>query len=113
MNVYEFTRFEADYTSKVKAQGYDLGTIEFLIRYNNPDRNFEEEAEYKEARDVFLDVTMSCNEAEAVQWMEYFVVNAIAYGIATKSRDWMPKFLAANDLYTYLLSQRCTGVHSK
>lgn len=111
MNAYEFTRFEADFTAKEKAKSYDLGTIEFLIGYNNPNRNFREEPEYKEAYDMFIELTMSCSYNEAVSWAKYWTMNAIAYGNQTKDRKWMVFFLAANDLYTYLLSQRSVGVH--
>lgn len=111
MNAYEFTRFEADFTAKEKAKGYDLGTIEFLIQYNNPKRDFRSEAEYKEAYDMFIELTMSCNEKEAISWAKYWVMNSIAYGNQTKDRKWMVFFMAANDLYTYLLSNGCVGVH--
>lgn len=111
MNAYEFTRFEADFTAKEKARGYDLGTIEFLIQYNNPTIDFPSTEKYKEAYDMFLELTMSCSYNEAVNWAKYWVMNAIAYGNQTKDRDWRYFFMAANDLYKYLLSQKSVGVH--
>lgn len=111
MTAYEFTRFEADFTSNMKAQAYDAGTVEFQIGYNNPGRNFREESEYLDAQDMFMELTMGCNEAESIRWAQYWMANAIAYGIQTKNGDWRHKFLAANDLFNYLVSQRSTGVH--
>jgi hypothetical protein len=112
MTAYEFTRFTADYTAKEVAKKYDLGTLEFLINYHSTE-NLRETPEYEEAKDIFYELTMSCNEAEAINWAKYWIMNAIAYGNQTKNKDWRQKFLAANDLYEYLLSQRCTGIHSK
>lgn len=109
LSAYEFTRFEADFTAKEVARKYDLGTIAFMIAYSNPNRNLREEREYKEASDIFYELTMSCTYEEAVKWAAYWTANAIAYGNQTKCSDWMHKFLAANDLYEYLLSQRCAG----
>lgn len=111
MSAYEFTRFEADFTAKEVAQYYDLGTIEFMIGYNNPDRNLREEPEYIDADSVFYELTMSCSYEEALNWAKYWTMNAIAYGNQTRNRDWMHKFLAAYDLYTYLLSQKNVGVN--
>ena len=49
---------------------------------------------------------MSCNEQEAVNWMKYYMANAIAYGIQTKNLDWRTKFLAAWDLFLELTGGR-------
>lgn len=111
MTAYEFTRFEADFTAKEKAATYDLGTIRFLIGYNNPGKDFTADARYEQAYDMFIELTMGCDYGEAVNWAKYWVMNAIAYGNQTKDRDWMYFFLAADDLYSYLLSQKCVGVH--
>lgn len=109
MNAYEFTRFEADFTAREVSKKYDLGTIEFMIHYNNPGKDFSQDPEYIDAYNTFMELTMSCTYNEAIKWAHYWIVNAIAYGNQTKNKDWMQKFLAANDLYVYLLSQRSVG----
>ena len=106
MNGYEFTRFEADFTSNMKAQAYDAGTVAFQIEYNNPSIDFRQEADYKDAEHWFIETTMSCDEDEATNWMKYYMANAIAYGIQTKSLDWRTKFLAAYDLFISITGGR-------
>lgn len=106
MNGYEFTRFEANYTSKMKAQYYDAGTLSFMIEYNHPDRNLRDEFDYKDAKDWFIETTMSCNKDERINWMKYYMANAIAYGIQTKNPDWQHKFLAAYDLFIHVTEGR-------
>ena len=106
MTGYEFTRFESDFTSKAKAQAYDAGTVAHLISYNNPGVDFRSEADYKDAKNWFIETTMSCTEKEAIGWMKYYMENAIAYGIQTKNKDWRTKFLAAYDLFNSLTKGR-------
>lgn len=102
MTGYEFTRFDADFTSNMKARAYDASTVAFQIEYNNPGINFREDEDYKDAEHWFIDSTMSCDEDEAINWMKYYMVNAIAYGIQTKNLDWRTKFLAAWDIFNDL-----------
>ena len=104
MTGYEFTRIDNDFTSKVpRAQYYDARTLVFKIEYNahglEPLRTSED---YKDAKEWFVDTTMSCTLEEAKNWMEYYMANAIAYGVVTKNLDWRTKFLAAYDLYDEL-----------
>lgn len=103
MNAYEFTRFEADRTYRLKAQGYDIDVVAMQIDYNNPDKNyFRGTDEYEEAKHMFIEVTMSCNQQECIQWMEYFMLNAIAYGLDVRELNWRAYFMAAYDLYNSL-----------
>ncbi len=102
MTGYEFTRFEADFTSKTKSQAYDASTVAFQIGYNNPGVDFRQDSDYADAKDWFCDSTMSCDKKEAINWMKYYMANAIAYGIQTKNLDWRTKFLAAWDLFNEL-----------
>lgn len=108
MNGYEFTRFEADYTNKVKAGAYDASTVAFKIEYNNPGVDFRTDADYIDASQWMIDSTMSCDLKEAINWMKYYMVNAIAYGIETKNLDWRTKFLTAYDLFNKLTAGRST-----
>lgn len=98
MTGYEFTRFESDFTSKQKASSYDAGTVAFQIKQSNPGVDFKNDPDYKDAKDWFIETTMSCDRDEAINWMNYYMANAIAYGIQTKNLDWRTKFLAAYDI---------------
>lgn len=103
MTGHEFTRFEADFTAKMKAKKYyDAGTVAYLIEYTNPGVDLQDSADYKDAKYWFVETTMSCTKEEALNWMGYYMANAIAYGIQTKNLDWRTKFLAAYDLYNKL-----------
>ena len=106
MNGYEFTRFEADFTTKVKAKAYDAGTVAFKIECNNKGKDLRADADYADAQSWFIDSTMSCDKQEAITWMEYYMANAIAYGIQTKNLDWRTKFLAAYDMFIELTGGR-------
>lgn len=101
MNGYEFTRFEADFTNKVKAQAYDAEVIAMKCKeaFEKAGKNFWTEPDYLDAKNWFLETTMSCDQEEAINWMKYYMANAIAYGIQTKNLDWRTKFLAAWDLF--------------
>lgn len=98
MTGYEFTRFEADFTSQMKAQYYDTKTVAFQILHNEKNVDLRKTDDYQDAKEWFIETTMSCDEAEAMQWMNYYMANAIAYGIQTKHLDWRTKFLAAYDI---------------
>ena len=102
MTGYEFTRFEADFTSNMKAKAWEASIVAAKIEYNNPNVGFREDADYKDAMHWFIDSTMSCTEEEAIRWVKYYMSNAIAYGIQTKNLDWRTKFLAAWDLFNSL-----------
>ena len=103
MNAYDFTRFDADFTHKVKARSYDAGVVAFQIECAHKDRDPRKEAEYKEAKSMFIECTMSCDEEEAAGWMKYWMINAIAYATETKERNWQYFYLAAYDLWTSIV----------
>ena len=105
MNAYEFTRFEADKVNTLKAKGYDIDTVAYLIDYNNPDKNyFRDTKEYQEAQDVFYELTMSCNLKERIGWMKRWMLNAIAYGFS-KDLNWRAFFMAAYDIHSNLITE--------
>ena len=99
MNAYEFTRFDADFTAKAKAGAYDIRTLAFLIDYHDKEKALRQSGDYADCKETFIELTMSCTEEEAKRWMEYWMANAIAYGLETQNRDWRTKFLAAYDIY--------------
>lgn len=103
MTGYEFTRFKADYTSKVKAQAYDTSVVAMKAKMSFENEDYKN-TDYEDAKDWFIDSTMSCNKDEAIGWMKYYMANAIAYGIQTRNLDWKTKFLAAYDLFNELVA---------
>lgn len=108
LNGYEFTRFEANYADKVKAQAYEASILAWKCA-SSIFGDYKEEADYKDASFWLYEVTSSCDKKEAIDWMKYFMVNAIAYGIQTKNLDWKTKFLAAYDIFVELTGGRFTG----
>ena len=57
---------------------------------------------YEEAKDMFIELTMSCNLKEAKGWMTRWMLSAIAYGLSTKDLDWRYFYLAAYDIFIEL-----------
>ena len=100
MTGYEFTR--TDFTKQVTPRAFEASIVAFQIEYAYKTGDIREEAEYIDAKEWFIDSTMSCDQQEATTWMKYYMANSIAYGIKTKYRDWQHKFLAAFDLYNAL-----------
>lgn len=105
MNGYEFTRFDADFTSKVKANAYDADVVA-MKAMEALGTNYKQNEDYTDAHYWFIETTMSCNEEEAINWMKYYMADAIAYGIQTKNLDWRTKFLAAYDIFVSLTKGR-------
>ena len=106
MNAYEFTRFDADYTYKARAYACETSVVALQIELAHKDCDAREQVHYTECKDVFIELTMSCNKQEAIKWMKYWMANALAYGIKTKNVDWQYKFLAAYDLFNSLTSNK-------
>lgn len=100
--MYEWTGLDIDWQSKIKARAYEASVVAFKIEYSHKDTDLRQEQEYKDAKDCFIELTMSGTEAEAIQAMKMWMADAIAYGISTKNRDWQHKFLAAYDLFNSL-----------
>lgn len=107
MTGYEFTRFESDFTVRAKAKKYacDSKTVQMMCAKALGD-NFKEDPDYQDAKHWFVETTMSCDTDEAINWMKYYMENAIAYGIETKNLDWRTKFLAAYDLFNSLTDSK-------
>ena len=99
---YNFVR--RDFTSKRTPTQkrcwsiYDGTMLEHLIIEHNPNKNPRKQPEYEQAKDILIEVTMSCDQAECRAWLTYFIGNAIAYGQVTQDKDWAYYFLAARDL---------------
>lgn len=102
MNGYEFTKPENNFIKQVPSKSFDASTIALKIEYNNSTVDLRNDADYVSAKDWFIETTLSCSKEEAIKWMEYYMSNAIAYGIKTKNLDWRTKFLAAWDLFNSL-----------
>lgn len=111
LKAYEFTKFipNDEAMNLQKNCYYDVDTIELQITYNNPNWDYKQDEDYLECKDVFMDVTGSCNTEEALKWMEYFMAKAIAYGIQKKDLSWRTKFLAARSIFNDLVVQKKGG----
>lgn len=108
MNGFEFTRYEADFTSKAKAQSYEASVVAMMAMQSFEKKlmDYKEDPDYQDATNWFIETTMSCDRNERINWMKYYMANAIAYGIKTKNLDWKTKFLAAWDLFVSLTGGR-------
>lgn len=95
MDAYAFTRFEADRTHMLdNPNAYDLDVIARDIM--NEGIEYEGTPAYEDAKSVFIELTMSCDENEASQWMNHWMCNAIAYrGI---EENWKAFYMAAYDI---------------
>lgn len=104
MTGYEFTRFEANFTSKMKARSYEASIVALQAEeaFCKNGKDYKEDPDYIDCKDWFIETTMSCNTEEAINWMKYYMANAIAYGIQTRNLDWRTKFLAAWDIFNKL-----------
>ena len=111
MNAYEFTRAENDFTRRVDTSDVDWhwAAQKAAASFESAKQDYKADPDYIEARQIFIDTTMSCNQLEAVKWLEHYMANAIAYGFFTKNLDWKTKFLAAYDLWKPMPScfKRC------
>lgn len=111
MNAYEFTRVENDFTRRMDTSDVNIhwAAQKAIASFEQDCKDYKQDPDYIEARHMFIDTTMSCNQREAVQWLEYYMANAIAYGVTTKNLDWKTKFLAAYDLWKPMPSylRRC------
>ena len=58
--------------------------------------------EYKTAQSLIIDETMSCDRDEAINWMKFYMKDALRQGNGTKNEELRAEFLAAYDLYKSL-----------
>lgn len=102
MTAYEFTRFEPTFTYADRARVYDANMLASLLVQRNPSKDLRTQREYREAEDIYYELTMSCDRGEALAWLRYWMANAIAYGLTTKDTKWGYFFLAAYDIQSRL-----------
>ena len=98
LSAYEFARIESDFTAKGKAMAYDIDVVAYLI-LKRADVDLRKTVDYRTCKDVFVELTMSCEKDEAKNWMRYWMANAMSYGNQTRNLDWRTKFLAAYDIF--------------
>ena len=101
MTAYEFTRMESDFTKKVRISHIDREQVNGWM--NERIYTLRSKKKYIEARDIFMEVTMSCDNEERIGWMKFFMDNAIAYGIYSKDTNWVNFYSAAYDILNCLL----------
>ena len=95
MTGYEFMRFEADSPYQYKAQEYNREKVAQQVLLSRDGDILRDKDGYQDAKEWFLEKIMDCEKWEAIEWMTYYMVNAIAYGLQTKDLGWKEKFLAA------------------
>ncbi len=100
MDGYRFLRFEASPEYQLRAQGYAEKAAELAGRLTEGAEDIRSTSGYKDSKEWLMMATEGAEEHLKAEWMRYYMVNAIAYGLQTKGLDWREKFLAAHDLYT-------------
>lgn len=96
MDGYRFISFEAAASVQKRAQACRIGKVAEKVLAEDGVRGSEA---YEDAMEWFRTTIEGLEKRLAAEWARYFMVNAIAYGIQTGEKDWIPKFLAAYDLY--------------
>lgn len=67
MTAHEFTKYNVDFRNILKVRSYDVNVVAEKINTNDPKHNyFRYTKEYKEASDIFIELTMSCDRNEAI-----------------------------------------------
>lgn len=99
MTAQEFIRLDYNVLELEKVKG----------KYSNPKAvakqveskmkiNLREQVKYEESKDLFIELTMSCDKEEAKRWMTTWMLSAILYGINSGDLDWRYFFLASYDI---------------
>lgn len=99
MNIVEFIK--TNYTPIFHEKNIKL--LDFRAYYNmiaarNNLAEVRTRSDYIGIQNSYYDVTMSCDPSEGTGWIEYFMLNAIAYGFKTLDKCWILYFLAAWDM---------------
>lgn len=79
-----------------RSKMYDANVLMSLSIQRTPD--LRTNTQYIEAKERYIDETMSCNPAEAKKWMTYYMSKAIAWGVENEDRNWQYSFAAAYDI---------------
>ena len=87
-----------------RTQGYDARYLADLIADRTP--QIRESKEYKAQMNRIIDETMSCDRQEAIDWMDYYMAQAIKAGTGKKDMSLRCRFLAAYDLQDELIRVR-------
>lgn len=111
MTAYEFLNWTPSAEAYMKATEKRYSDAPLLrtkieLAFKSDPRKFDD---YKESKNLFIDVTMSGTIDEAICYMERLMVDAVAYGIETKNKDWQTKFLAAYDILVSLCGTKRNG----
>lgn len=103
MTAYEFAnlRYSKQQVESVKSKYSSPSDIAEEIE-RNMKINLRVQPKYEEAKDMFIELTMSCNTIEAKRWMTYWMLSAKVYGDLENDLDWRYFYLAAYDIYVEL-----------
>lgn len=99
MTAYEFTKL--NYSKEELKKTASMSLEPRMVAKNILSRmkvNLRESQVYKNAMDIFIELTMSCSAQEANSWLKHWMLVAVTYGMKTKDLDWRCYFLAAWDI---------------
>lgn len=91
------TREIPQYKMNELAKKVEMSFVKAGDSYQNDD--------YYDSQEWMMEVTSSCDKEEAIDWMKYFMDKAVIYGKKEKNKDWKTKYLAAYDMYCYLVEE--------
>lgn len=103
MTAYEFTRMESDFTKKVRIDHIDRFKVDDWM--DERVESLRSTKEYRDACNIFMEITMSCDTEERIGWMNYFMNNAVAYGIFSKDTNWVYFYSAAYEIKRCLIGE--------
>lgn len=96
MSPSEFFKYDAGIDALPKARKYDKEAIaDKLVKEEEIRKN----TDYQQTMYWILKTATKFDQDEAIDWMNYYMEVAIAYGIETKNLDWKTKFMACWDAY--------------
>lgn len=101
VEMYNFTN--TDYTGFSIKNTEEVLNIYGQIKNKDKIRKLED---YADAKDTFIEVTMSCTKDEAIRWMIFFMHNSLGYGVMTSGDKWKSMYLAAYDIYSSLTKRK-------
>jgi len=95
LNDRENTRVDVispDLWRTLKGKTYQPSILAFQLA------NVRGTADYENHKDAQIEFTMSCNRSEAIDWMNTWMMEAVAAGLGAPDFQLRAKFLAAYDL---------------
>jgi len=83
-----------------KVKSYDANVLMYNAEHRTAD--LRTNPIYENAKNRYIDETMSCNRQEAIAWMKHYMSESLTWGINNKDRRWQYSFAAAYDIFNSL-----------